>query len=39
VPEIIGYALEISGTAECRDADGNLLDRNGNPTEEKETEK
>jgi hypothetical protein len=37
-PEIIGYALQIGGTGECRDADGNLLDSDGNP-EEKETER
>lgn len=34
--EVIGYAFKISGTGECRDADGNLLDGDGNPTEEKE---
>lgn len=35
----IGYALRIEGTGECRDADGNLLDSDGNTTEEKETER
>jgi hypothetical protein len=35
---IIGYAFEITGTGECRDADGNLLDSNGNPIEEKEND-
>lgn len=32
----IGYALRIEGTGECRDADGNLLDSDGNPQEKEE---
>ena len=32
----IGFAFKISGTGECRDADGNLLDSDGNPIKEKD---
>jgi hypothetical protein len=34
------YELKITGTGECRDADGNLLDAEGNPiTTEKDEQK
>lgn len=33
------WELTITGSGECRDADGNLLDAEGNPVEEKETDK
>lgn len=39
MPEIIGFAIEITGCGECRDADGNLLDADGNPIQETETDK
>jgi len=35
----IHLALKVTGTGECRDADGNLLDKDGNPVEEKEADK